>query len=364
MTNHPRPRPDRPDVVFVASQVQPRLGMEAALAQVVRELERQGRRVTVVSLSGRHDMHWPSALTSLDLGHGGRRSLRASHALRTYVRAEPEAVWAGVGIWAYLPLLAATARTGVRVVAWEHSMLPWRLENDTGVRRQAAVARRLLHRASDVVAVSPSVAATVSELAPRADVRVIPNAVSFDVTRAARTPRAAEAPVRLLGLGSLRPVKNFELAVAALAHLPTGHRLRIAGDGPARSDLLRLADDLGVADRVELLGHVADPLALLAESDVLVHPAWSETFGYSLLEAAAADVPVVVRDAPTMNEVVPTHAPGLCVADPTAQSLAAAITDALGSSAPGAAAFDAARARVAADFSPARVGALWADLLA
>jgi glycosyltransferase involved in cell wall biosynthesis len=135
-------------------------------------------------------------------------------------------------------------------------------------------------------------------------VHVVPCGVDTDLFTpdgpvAARDPRH---PVRLVTIGRLVPRKGVATAVEALADLP-GTELLVAG-GPAADDLaadaeaVRLRDraaELGVADRVRLLGRVAheELPALIRSADAVVATPWYEPFGIVPLEAAACGVPVV-----------------------------------------------------------------------
>jgi glycosyltransferase involved in cell wall biosynthesis len=80
----------------------------------------------------------------------------------------------------------------------------------------------------------------------------------------------------------------------ALPHLPEQVHLLLAGDGPQRSQVERLAADLG-RGRVRLLGYVPYPglPALYAAADLFVHPAREERWGVSVAEALACGLPVV-----------------------------------------------------------------------
>ncbi|NLH81730.1 MAG: glycosyltransferase family 4 protein [Phyllobacteriaceae bacterium] len=103
----------------------------------------------------------------------------------------------------------------------------------------------------------------------------------------------------------LHPSKRLDAAVRILPALPDV-RLALAGQGPAHDDLLRLAGELGVADRLHLLGEL-QPTAigdLLAALDVFVFPSAVETFGLAALEAATAGVPVVASDLPILRDVL------------------------------------------------------------
>jgi glycosyltransferase involved in cell wall biosynthesis len=103
---------------------------------------------------------------------------------------------------------------------------------------------------------------------------------------------------RLLMVGRVEPRKGFDIAVRALAHLPEDVTLRIVGtgDGRHRTELVAMARELGVADRLGFDGLVArrDLAAIYAESDALLFLSrWDEPFGLVPLEAMTQAVPVV-----------------------------------------------------------------------
>ncbi|MCX7600102.1 MAG: glycosyltransferase, partial [Armatimonadetes bacterium] len=77
-----------------------------------------------------------------------------------------------------------------------------------------------------------------------------------------------------------------------VAEYPRG-RLLLVGDGKLRSQLVRLAQSLGVGGSVLFTGFRPDVLRLLALSDILACPSHAETFCMSVFEAMAAGVPVV-----------------------------------------------------------------------
>ncbi|MFQ5399695.1 MAG: glycosyltransferase [Anaerolineae bacterium] len=94
--------------------------------------------------------------------------------------------------------------------------------------------------------------------------------------------------------------KGVDLLIRAAARLPGAWQLRIAGDGPERPSLERLAKELGIAERVQFVGNISSGQmsAFLRELDILVLasrtlPNWKEQFGRVLVEAMACEVVVV-----------------------------------------------------------------------
>jgi len=103
---------------------------------------------------------------------------------------------------------------------------------------------------------------------------------------------------RLLMVGRVEPRKGFDIAIRALVDLPDDVTLRIVGTGDDRhrSELIAMARELGVADRLGFDGFVARHhlAAVYAESDALLFLSrWDEPFGLVPLEAMTQAVPVV-----------------------------------------------------------------------
>ena len=80
----------------------------------------------------------------------------------------------------------------------------------------------------------------------------------------------------------------------ALKDIPDA-KLKILGVGPEEQNLRELADELGLASRVEFLGFVPQENipAHLHAADIFIRPSRSEGFGNSFIEAMAAGLPVV-----------------------------------------------------------------------
>jgi L-malate glycosyltransferase len=105
-------------------------------------------------------------------------------------------------------------------------------------------------------------------------------------------------------LAGLREVKNLPVLVRAIAKLPPEWHLVIAGEGPERDALVRLATEQGVEDRVHLPGFVAQPEKLVGLFDLFALSSHSEQFPISVVEAMAAGLPVVAPRVGDIAEMV------------------------------------------------------------
>jgi glycosyltransferase involved in cell wall biosynthesis len=138
----------------------------------------------------------------------------------------------------------------------------------------------------------------------------------------------SEGPL-LASVGNLIPLKGHDIAIAALAALPDA-RLAIAGTGPERDKLQRLAQGLGLAYRVHLLGQVdAETMAkLLSAADAMVLPSEDEGLANAWIEALACGTPLVITDVGGAREVVRDASAGRLV-ERTPEAVAAGVRDML-----------------------------------
>jgi glycosyltransferase involved in cell wall biosynthesis len=165
-------------------------------------------------------------------------------------------------------------------------------------------AERCLARTADrlLASCTDEVRELVSLGAPRSHIDVVPSGVDNERF----TPDGPTAPRtyrrRLLVVGRLVPRKGVDDAIAAMQWIPDAELVIAGGPDVAELErdreamrLQRLADELGVADSVQLIGRLPhDQLpAHLRAADLAVCLPWYEPFGIVPLEAMACGVPVV-----------------------------------------------------------------------
>ncbi|MBI3323819.1 MAG: glycosyltransferase family 4 protein [Candidatus Omnitrophica bacterium] len=153
-------------------------------------------------------------------------------------------------------------------------------------------------------------------LAPPHHVTLVINGV--DVDRLSEPVSAEEArrfretnglrSARVVGsIGRLSPVKGLDdllRSVPVLAKEFPDLQVLLVGDGPAREDLVRLAYELGIADRVVISHAVEDIRVPMAMMRVFAAPALEEGFGLSIVEAMASGVPVVTTRSGGPGEII------------------------------------------------------------
>ncbi|MYA93023.1 MAG: glycosyltransferase family 4 protein [Chloroflexi bacterium] len=131
-------------------------------------------------------------------------------------------------------------------------------------------------------------------------------------------------------IGRLVPEKGAQLLLRAAAQLTGEWRLRIIGGGPQRAALERLAQELGIGERLTFLGQLPSPQlpAEYHQLDALCLPSltrknWKEQFGRVLVEAMASGVPVIGSDSGAIPGVI--GGAGLLVPEGDHQALADAL---------------------------------------
>jgi glycosyltransferase involved in cell wall biosynthesis len=127
---------------------------------------------------------------------------------------------------------------------------------------------------------------------------------------------------------NLRPVKGIDVFVRAAAAVSVPHpdaTFHVAGEGPLRPELERLAHGLGLGGRLALPGSVADVPGFLAGLDVAVLPSLSEGMSNALLEYMAAGRAVVATAVGGNIRLTEDGVSGLLVPPGDPARLAAAV---------------------------------------
>ncbi len=238
------------------------------------------------------------------------------HYLRT---ARPDAVLAATApfnidaVWA-----RRLARLPCRVVASEHNQLTsdtvgdrlWRYDIPPDVLRHGYL------QADAIVAVSDGVAGSLAEHAGIARERITtiynpvvgPHLAGLASAPVDHPWLVPGAPPVVLGIGMLKPQKDFPTLIRAFARLRRQRpvRLLILGDvrkgakeSGYRDELIRLAADLEVGEDVGFPGFADNPFAYLSRASLLVLSSRWEGLGVVLIEALACGCPVVSTDCPS-----------------------------------------------------------------
>ena len=244
--------------------------------------------------------------------------------IRLFRRERPQIVHASSSKAGILGRLAASA---TRVPVRFFTVHGWAFSAYSGLSS-------FLYRVSDRL-MSPLTTVTIcvseKELAAGLEARtcrpersvVIHNAV--DVSAALRSRHDRPVP-RLIAVGRLKAPKDFLTLVRSLAALPDrAFEALIVGDGPDRDEVAAEIQRLGLEGRVQLAGERTDVPTLLADSDIFVLSSRSEGLPVSVLEAMAAELPVVASDVGGLAELVLDGETGLLVPSGDPAALAEAV---------------------------------------
>ena len=119
-------------------------------------------------------------------------------------------------------------------------------------------------------------------------------------------------PPKLVMVARMEQPKDPVTVLQALAGLKSlAWHFDFVGDGPLEPVARRLIGQLGLEDRVRLLGFRRDVNQLIAASQVFVLSSRSEAFPYSVLEAMRAALPVIATDVGGVREAVIPEETGL-----------------------------------------------------
>jgi glycosyltransferase involved in cell wall biosynthesis len=149
-----------------------------------------------------------------------------------------------------------------------------------------------------------------------------------DRERARRALGLAPGALAIGTAARLDPVKDLETLVSAFALVHKRRRearLVIAGDGPERQAIRSRVTALGLDGTVIMAGYRPDVRALLPALDIYVNSSISEGVSLTILEAMAAELPVVATRVGGTPEVVTHETTGVLVRARDAASLSAGV---------------------------------------
>ncbi|HEX6750539.1 MAG TPA: glycosyltransferase [Longimicrobium sp.] len=268
-------------------------GAERATALLLAGLQRRGHRVLLLCNEAEvarraAALGVPTEILALGGDAMIPHALRLARRLR---RLRPDAFIIGTYKKLFLAALGARLARVPRIVARVG------LETDTP---RSAKYRLALPRWVDAVVVNARRQRSAFADLPGFDVDrvvVIHNGVEPPVSRAPRgSVRAALGipnDAHVVGaMARLARQKRLDRLLRAVSKLPGVHCV-LAGDGEERGAIESLAAQLGIADRVHLLGHRDDTAEVLDALDVFVVSSDREGLSNAMLEALACGVPVV-----------------------------------------------------------------------
>jgi glycosyltransferase involved in cell wall biosynthesis len=263
------------------------------------------------------------------------------------VRVHPTAWRAGLDprvIWAILPELRHRATL---LHAHDAHALTLAGLCSTLTRVPLVVTRRVdfhLHRrgywtrADRIIAISQAVAdVLISDGIQPTRITVIHSGIALDMIRRSSRlgirdhlglPREVRLAANVAALAAHKDQATLVNAAKILQHrFPDLHWV-VAGEGQLRGQLETQIAQVGLRDRVHLIGHVDEPQRLIADADLFVMSSREEGLGTSVLDAMAVGIPIASTTAGGLPELlgngagllVPPHDPA-ALADAVARIL-------------------------------------------
>lgn len=185
--------------------------------------------------------------------------------------------------------------------------------------------RHFANQLDAVVAPSESISKILHERNFKSPIHVIPTGINpeyFITEPSARLItrdnwNVKEKDIVIISFARLAKEKNFNLLLEAFAQIlqktSATVKLVLGGDGPAKSDLQKTAEKLGIEKNTIFTGEIPHENVpeFLAGGDIFAYPSLSETQGLVTLEALASGLPAVVIDAPGNRDVVQNGVCGL-----------------------------------------------------
>lgn len=105
-------------------------------------------------------------------------------------------------------------------------------------------------------------------------------------------------------VGRFSEAKDQPTLIKAVSKLSEEIHLLLVGEGPLMGDNKKLAEEIGISDRVHFLGFRQDIPRILKTVDIVVLSSHWEGFGLAAVEGMAAGKPVVVSDVEGLRDVV------------------------------------------------------------
>lgn len=136
-----------------------------------------------------------------------------------------------------------------------------------------------------------------------------------------------EDAMLLLSVGELNKNKNHETVIRAIKDLDVYYI--IAGKGDLQEHLQSVIDELGLTNRVKLIGFRSDITELCAAADLFVFPSFREGLSRSLMEAMASGLPCVVSNIRGNADLIEDGKGGFLCTSASAEEFAAVLQELL-----------------------------------
>ncbi len=297
-------------------------GVVTSLTNLWKELEKLGHEVRILAVSdNRHSRKEDNVYFIRSMPFpvypDVRMPLSYHHRfVKELIAWRPDIIHSQCEFFSYQFAQYVSKKTGAPIVHTYHTLYEQYVtyvipSKKIGVKAVRSLMRHRLKKAARVIAPSYKVKEVLEGYRMKNELSVVPSGISieqhqFRMTKGQRLEKRrewgiADDEILLLNLGRLGEEKNLEELVRYYASaVKSIERLRfmIVGGGPAKESLEKLAESLGVKDRVIFTGMVPPTQVQMFYQlgDIFVSASTSETQGLTYVEAAANGLPLLCRE--------------------------------------------------------------------
>lgn len=332
-------------------------GLERQLCYLLETMDRERHKPQVLVWHFREDEKYVSRIRALGVPlhglSGGRSRIKKMAVLRKLLRSlNPEVVHS---YSFYTNLAAWYAAIGTKSIPVGSVRSDFHRSRSEYGSLGRVCARWPRHQIFNSFAAAESARQTDNYFVPR-HVFVVRNGI--DTEQFKYTPPVDQRLLKIIGIGSLSPVKRWDRLLRAASLLKQRNiefLVQLVGDGPLRERLETQARDLGVTDCVEFAGRREEIPALLSQAAILAHTSENEGCPNVVMEAMACGRPVVAMQAGDIPALVDEGKTGFIVDGNDAESFAERIARLAGDHALCRRMGEAARAKAEKEFGLTRL---------
>lgn len=306
-------------------------GVVTSVRNLYEELTRSGHEVRILTLSesGRSrkegDVYYIRSVSLERVYPQVRMPTSYRHRLiRELVRWKPDVIHSQCEFFTFQYAQRISKLTGAPIVHTYHTLYEQYVgylfkSKRLGRRVVKVLSRKRLKRVKRVIAPTHKVEDALRDYGMKNPISIVPSGI--DLEQSMLRISAEERQERRLALG----IENDRFVLLNLGRLGTEKRVEellclfadarkenpsliflIVGDGPARKQLIKQCDELGITDSVIFTGMV-DPKQVHCYyqlADLFVSASTSETQGLTYVEAAANGLPLLCREDPCLQDVL------------------------------------------------------------
>lgn len=282
-----------------------------------------------------------AGITVVTLDQFGRFDLRLLRGLRDTFQSFQPAIIHTHGIKANFFSRLASRGLKIPLLTTVHSSLRYDYASPLAYAIVSMMERGTRQWNRHYIAISEALASILrGQGIPARDISVIYNGMDLSPYRQSHSREADRSRMRaewdipadafLFGtVARFVPVKGLPVLVDAFAKLQkdtdSSSYLVLVGDGPEREGLEHQVRELGLGSRVRFAGFRQDIPACLNACDSFVHSSFYEGLGYTIIEAMAAEVPVIASNVGGVKEFVFHEQTGLVVEPGDSSALSSAM---------------------------------------